>query len=52
MSSAVWVVVIIFILNYIFACLAMIIFKKNDPFHFGNLEVAFFSMWRVEVRPE
>ena len=38
------VVVIIAIFNYIFTCMAMIVFAKNDPYHFGSFGVAFFNM--------
>ena len=42
MTSAFWVVVIMAIFNYIFTCMAMIMFAKNDPFHFDSFGVAFF----------
>lgn len=49
LSSALWVCILIFIINYMLACLGMILFQKNDPFHFGSLGQAFFSIWRVET---
>jgi len=49
MSSALWVCLLIAILNYILACLGMILFRDNDPFHFGSLDSAFFSIWRCET---
>ena len=48
LSSALWVMLLIVILNYILACLGMILFQRNDPFHFGSLGAAFFSVWRAE----
>jgi hypothetical protein len=52
MSSALWVLLLIGILNYILACLGMMLFESNDPFHFGSLGSAFFSVWRVESLDE
>jgi len=49
MSSSLWMLLLIGILNYILACLGVIIFSSNDPFHFGSLGSAFFSVWRVET---
>ena len=30
--------------NYIYACVGMMLFMKNDPFHFGSLFSAFLTM--------
>jgi voltage-gated sodium channel len=49
LSSSCWVVVLMAILNYILACIGMMEFKANDPFHFGTLMSAIFSVWRIET---
>jgi len=49
LSSALWVCILIFIINYMLSCLGMILFQKNDPFHFGSLGQSFFTIWRVET---
>ena len=47
LSSSCWVVVLMAILNYILACIGMMEFKANDPFHFGNLGKAMLSLYRI-----
>ena len=49
MASAGWVFVLILLLNYILACVGMILFAGNDPFHFGSLLSAYYTVWRVET---
>ena len=48
-TSALWVLALCLILNYILACLGVILFRDNDPFHFGRLDSAFYTIWRVET---
>jgi hypothetical protein len=50
-ASTAFVVMILFaILNFILACIGVLEFSKNDPFHFGDLSTALFSIWRVESK--
>ena len=49
LSSALWVCALIFILNYLASCTGVILFASNDPFHFGRLDSAFFTIWRIET---
>ena len=39
--------VILFLVFYIFAIVGIILFRENDPFHFGNLQMAMLSLFRV-----
>ena len=48
-STVGWVVIMIAVFNYIFACMGMIIFKANDPFHFGTLSIALLTVYRIET---
>ena len=36
-SSGLWVCIFMIIVNYILACIGMLEFMVNDPFHFGSL---------------
>jgi len=48
-SSVGWICLLIFVFNYISACMCMMIFKSNDPFHFGSLARAMFTVLRIET---
>jgi len=43
------VFVLLFILFYIYTVLAVFLYAKNDPFHFGTLETAMLTMYRVST---
>lgn len=45
-DSIAFVVVLLFIVFYIYANIGVIIFRDNDPSHFGNLGYAFISLFR------
>jgi voltage-gated sodium channel len=46
-SSITYISLILFIFYYVFAIVAMLLFKVNDPHHFGNLHVSLLSLFRV-----
>jgi len=48
-SSVGWICLLIFVFNYIVACMFMLIFKDNDPFHFGSIGAAMFTVLRIET---
>ena len=46
MSSIGYIGLILFLCFYVFAILGMILFRENDPFHFGNLHISMFTLFR------
>jgi len=46
LSSIGFIGVILFMVFYLFAILGMMLFKENDPWHFGTLHVAMLSLFR------
>ena len=44
-----WICVLIVVFNYIMACMCMLFLRANDPFHFGTLPRAMFSILRIET---
>ena len=49
-TTAALVMILFAVLNFILACIGVLEFKQNDPFHFGDLSTALFSIWRIESR--
>jgi voltage-gated sodium channel len=49
MSSIGYIGLILFLCFYIFAILGMMLFRGNDPFHFGNLHIAMFTLFRCST---
>ena len=49
LGSVGWIVLLIVVFNYITACMLMVFFKANDPFHFGTLSKAMFTVLRLET---
>ena len=49
-SNVIYVMLMILIINFVFAVIAMLLFSKNDPQHFGRMSSALISIWMVEVR--
>mmetsp|Transcript_103845 Transcript_103845/g.298954 ORF Transcript_103845/g.298954 Transcript_103845/m.298954 type:complete len:443 (-) Transcript_103845:276-1604(-) len=47
MHSLFFVVLILILFFYVFAILGIIMFGDNDPIHFGNLQIAFLSLFRA-----
>ena len=39
----------ILVVNFIFAAIGMIMFRANDPQHFGNMLPAFITVWQIET---
>jgi voltage-gated sodium channel len=48
-SSITFVVIILFVFFYIYANIGMIFFAQNDPTHFGNLQMALITMFRLST---
>jgi len=48
-SSVGYVMILILIINYIFAILGMILFRKNDPQHWDSLAGAMMTVWQCET---
>ena len=44
-----WICVLIIMFNYIVSCMMMIFFRDSDPFHFGNIGRAMFSIMRMST---
>jgi len=49
LSAVGWICILIIAYNYIVACGAMILFQHSDPFHFGSVGKAMFSVLRIET---
>jgi voltage-gated sodium channel len=47
LSSIGYVGVILFLVFYVFAILGMILFKLNDPWHFGTLHISMITLFRA-----
>ena len=45
-GSISFVTIILFMFFYIFAILGMMLFGKNDPMHFGNLQLSLLTLFR------
>jgi len=48
-SAVGWIFVLILVFNYIVACMCMLVFQQNDPFHFGSLGRSMFTILRLET---
>jgi Ca2+-binding EF-hand superfamily protein/ABC-type multidrug transport system fused ATPase/permease subunit len=46
MSSIGYIGLMLFITFYVFAILGMILFKENDPWHFGTLHISMLTLFR------
>ena len=44
-----WIVVLMVVFNYIVACMCMLLFRDNDPFHYGSVGRAMFTVLRIET---
>jgi hypothetical protein len=49
LSSIFYIAVILGMVFYIFGIVAMILFAKNDPWHFGNLHLSIISLFRAST---
>mmetsp|Transcript_21491 Transcript_21491/g.31197 ORF Transcript_21491/g.31197 Transcript_21491/m.31197 type:complete len:1077 (-) Transcript_21491:74-3304(-) len=49
LGSIGYIGLILFLCFYVFAILGMILFRKNDPFHFGNLHISMFTLFRMST---
>jgi len=48
-SAVGWICVLIIVFNYISGCMCMLLMKGNDPFHFGRVSRAMFTILRLET---
>ena len=48
-GSITFVTIILFMFFYLYANIAMILFGKNDPIHFGNLQIALLTLFRAST---
>ena len=48
-SNVGYVMLMILIINYIFACAAVLFWRENDPQHFKHMSSAIMSIWQVET---
>jgi len=48
-SAVGWICVLIIVFNYIIACMSMLVWGSNDPFHFGTVPRAVFNVLRIET---
>ena len=46
-SSVVYITLFLMLVAYIYAIIAVSIFRDNDPFHFDNLGIAMLSLFRI-----
>merc|ERR1719262_387041 len=44
-----YIMMLMSLIFYLYACAAIIFFGKNDPFHFGTLPVAFNTLFRMST---
>jgi hypothetical protein len=49
LGSVGYVMIMILVVNYIFAVLGMVLFRTNDRTHWGSLLSAMFTVWQVET---
>mmetsp|Transcript_31661 Transcript_31661/g.62776 ORF Transcript_31661/g.62776 Transcript_31661/m.62776 type:complete len:1001 (-) Transcript_31661:3-3005(-) len=49
MASIGYIGVILMLVFYVFAIIGIIMFKDNDPWHFGNLHIAMLSLFRASM---
>jgi len=45
-GSISFVTIILFMFFYLFSIMGMLLFRENDPMHFGNLHIALVSLFR------
>ena len=48
-KSVGWMVLLFMIFNYIMTCCGMILFQKHDPFYFGELLAASFTIYQMST---
>ena len=44
-----YVMLMIMIVNFIFAVIGMVLFAENDPEHFGHIPMALMTIWMIET---
>jgi hypothetical protein len=47
LKSIVWILLLMLLIFYLFAVAAVIVFKQNDAFHFGNIPISMVSLFRA-----
>jgi len=49
LKSIVWILLLMLLIFYLFAVAAVIVFKQNDRFHFGNIPIAMVTLFRAST---
>ena len=49
LSSIGYIALLLTLILYLFAIVGMLLFRDNDPFHFGSLHLAMFSLFRAST---
>ena len=48
-SNVTYVLFLVCLIDFIAAAVAMMLFRKNDPLHFGTLDSTLVSIWQIET---
>jgi voltage-gated sodium channel len=48
-SNVGWVMLMMLLINFVFAVIGCLLFAQNDPQHFGRLSSSVMSIWQVET---
>ena len=46
-QSIAYILLLLFLIFYLYAIVGMMLFKDNDPFHFGSLEISMLTLFRM-----
>ncbi len=49
LSSIVYIVILLLLVFYLYAIVGVMIFSKNDPWHFGTLHIAMLTLFRAST---
>jgi hypothetical protein len=47
LSAVTYIVILLVLVFYLFAVLGVNCFRRNDPFHFGNVGLAMITLYRI-----
>ena len=49
LSSVIYILALLFLVFYMYGIIGYYLFSSNDPFHFGNLQLALLMLFRVTI---
>jgi voltage-gated sodium channel len=49
MGSITYIAALLFLVYYIFGIVSVLLFKRNDPFNFGTLPIAIYTLFRIST---